>query len=382
MGTDLSDTETELVEVELDWSNGPMDYGFQLAGGKSHPVFSNDYGLYVVSVSRGGPADGKLKINDCLVKVGSVNCTAADSDVLWNLLRSSKLPISLTVKRRRSTNQGLYTVKLPVGRGVPHGLTLEHGVFIRSVAPGSAAARESSLKSGDRLCSINSRPVDSLSSINEVRSRQATLSISAYDDFVDQICRILDDSFSHNEGAVITVVRGSSPASLPAYPMSLPSLGSPSSSSSAQNMTEEEGQMEGHYSTGRRGQNSSKQSKDSLSSNATSNVSSANSIASAGLYVLDLFRDTVSRNRRSHNKDKSDHHAESGKRQSSDIGGSPATQASGPDREAAAIAVLENVIDTYNARSSAANNTIGNGGAPGTNKVSASAQVLHRGGFL
>ena len=168
LGTDLSDAETELVEVELDWSNGPMDFGFLLAGGKSHPVYSNDHGLYVVSVTRGGPADGKLKVNDCLVKVGNVNCITIDSEALWNLLRSSKLPISLTVRRRRSANQGLYTVKLHLGRGIPHGLTLEHGIFIRSIAPGSVAARESSLKSGDRVCSINSRPIDSMTSLNDV----------------------------------------------------------------------------------------------------------------------------------------------------------------------------------------------------------------------
>lgn len=175
LGTDLSDTETEFIEVELGWSNGPLDFGFSVAGGKNHPVWSNDPGLYVVSIVRGGPADGKLKINDCLVKVGSMNCTTADSDALWNMLRSSKLPVSLTVKRRRSTNQGLYTVKLHLGRGIPHGLTLENGVYIRSIAPSSVAARETSLKIGDRICSINSRPVGSMTSLNEV-----SLSISKF----------------------------------------------------------------------------------------------------------------------------------------------------------------------------------------------------------
>lgn len=168
LGPDISDVEAELIEVELDWSNGPTDFGFALAGGKSNPVSSGDPGLYVVSVARGGPADGKLKVNDCLVKVSNVNCAVADTEAFWNLLRSSKLPVCLTVKRRRSVNHGLYTVKLHLGSGMPHGLTLENGIYIRSIAPGSVAARETSLKSGDRICSINSRPVDSLTSLNEV----------------------------------------------------------------------------------------------------------------------------------------------------------------------------------------------------------------------
>lgn len=70
LGTDLSDAETETIEVELQPAgSGLYDAGFTLAGGKSRPVYSNDPGLYVVSVARGGPADGKLKINDCLIKV-------------------------------------------------------------------------------------------------------------------------------------------------------------------------------------------------------------------------------------------------------------------------------------------------------------------------
>lgn len=169
LGTDLSDAETETVEVELECcSSGLTDFGFSLAGGKNRPVCTNDPGLYVVSVCRGGPADGKLKINDCLVKVANLNCTSVDCDTVWNLLRSTKVAVSLTVRRRRTCAHGLYSVKLHLGRGVPHGLVLDSGVYIRSVTPGSVAARESSLKSGDRLCSINGRPVDSMTSLTEV----------------------------------------------------------------------------------------------------------------------------------------------------------------------------------------------------------------------
>ena len=168
LGTDFSDGETETVEIEFDWSGCMMDFGFSLAGGKNHPVSNNDYGLYVVSVTRGGPADGKLKVNDCLLKVGTHNCPTADSESVLNLLRSSKMPVSLTVKRRRCLYQGLYSVKLPLGCGVSHGLTFENGIYIRSITPGSVASRESSLKAGDRLCSINGRILDSMTSYIEV----------------------------------------------------------------------------------------------------------------------------------------------------------------------------------------------------------------------
>ena len=100
-----------------------------------------------------------------------MNCTLVDAEAVWNVLHSSssKATVTLTLKRRRSTAQGLYSVKLHLGRGLPHGLVLENGVYIRSIAPGSVAARDTSLKSGDRLCSINGRPVDSMTSLTEVR---------------------------------------------------------------------------------------------------------------------------------------------------------------------------------------------------------------------
>ena len=55
------------------------------------------------------------------------------------------------------------------------------------------------------------------------------------------MCRILDDNFGHNDGPVITVVRGGSTSpSATLYPISMPSLGSPSSGSSTHNVTEED----------------------------------------------------------------------------------------------------------------------------------------------
>lgn len=170
MGTDFSDGELETIEVDLDLSGCLIDFGFSLAGGKSHPIHTNDHGLYVVSVTRGGPADGKLKINDCLVKVGPLSCTAVDPDSIFSLLRSTKMPALLTIKRRRCLYQGLYSVKLPLGRSSDGccGLTLENGIYIRSITSGSLAARESLLKVGDRLCSINGRIIDSVTNIIDV----------------------------------------------------------------------------------------------------------------------------------------------------------------------------------------------------------------------
>ena len=182
---DLTMDETETVKVELDYPKGmdSTNLGFALGGG-------TDPGLYVVSVTNGGSAEGKLKINDRIIKVGDVSCNSIDSETVWNVLRSAEMPIVLTLKRqKRKWIQGLYSVKIESGRGLTHGLTLENGLYIQSVAPGSAAAR-SHLRNGDRVHSINGRLVDSISSR------------SAY--------QLIDDTVRYNGGLIVTVFRGSS----------------------------------------------------------------------------------------------------------------------------------------------------------------------------
>ena len=109
LGTDYSDADGETVDVEIDCSSS-YSIGFSLAGGKNRPVCHNDHGLYVTSVARNGPADGKLKVNDCLLKVGHLNCASADPDSVVNQLRSAKMAVAITVKRRRFLHQGLKNI--------------------------------------------------------------------------------------------------------------------------------------------------------------------------------------------------------------------------------------------------------------------------------
>ncbi len=158
------------------------------------------------------------------------------------------------------------------------------------------------------------------------------------------------------------------------FPVSLRSLGSPSSNSSVHNITEEEGhgdiqiqgKVDGHFTRLRH--QSSKHSKgSSLSSNTPSNMSSAGSIASAGLVVWDMVRETLGRTRRPHSKDKnSSHHADDGKRSICTTSSSPTASAN--DREAAAIAILENVIDHFNPLPPSSNNSDAPSGS-GSHKV-------------
>lgn len=60
------------------------------------------------------------------------------------------------MKRKRLTNsRGVNNVVLSVHGGKHHGLTVENGVYISRITPGSIAAREGSIAVGDRLLSVS-----------------------------------------------------------------------------------------------------------------------------------------------------------------------------------------------------------------------------------
>lgn len=168
LGPDVSDGETEIVELEMDWNTHPqLDYGFSLAGG-GRSLTSNDQGLHVTAITPGGPADGKLQVNDSLIKIDGISCSTSDPETVWNVIRTAKSPITLTLRRRKSTIPQFYSIRLVCGNSESHGIVLEQAVVVRSIAPGSAAARQGLLRNGDRLCSVNGTAISSMNSLDQV----------------------------------------------------------------------------------------------------------------------------------------------------------------------------------------------------------------------
>lgn len=47
-------------------------------------------------------------------------------------------------------------IQFPVSNNMDHGLSLESGVYISHIAPGSQAAKEGSLAVGDRILTVSS----------------------------------------------------------------------------------------------------------------------------------------------------------------------------------------------------------------------------------
>ena len=62
--------------------------GFGLLGGKDDPQAPNDNSIFVGSVQEGSTADGKLRVNDQLLKVNNVDVTNVEKKIAIQALRS------------------------------------------------------------------------------------------------------------------------------------------------------------------------------------------------------------------------------------------------------------------------------------------------------
>ncbi|PSN54915.1 hypothetical protein C0J52_01656 [Blattella germanica] len=171
---DLQEWETEILDIDLSGLASDDDLGFDLVGGRDDPHYPNDSGIYVASITKGSVADGKLKNlclsihrpNDCISRVNNLDCSNVSKRMVIETVRSSGGVANMVIRRRRMGGRCLYTTQLHVNLG-EHGLTLETGIYICKINPGSLAAKEGNLAVGDRVLSINNKPMDGLKSARE-----------------------------------------------------------------------------------------------------------------------------------------------------------------------------------------------------------------------
>uniref|UniRef100_A0A224YRI2 Discs large log 5a n=1 Tax=Rhipicephalus zambeziensis TaxID=60191 RepID=A0A224YRI2_9ACAR len=159
--TDLQEWETEIKEVHLRYEG---DFGFDISGGKEEMQAEPSVAyFYVSSILKGGTAEGKLLVNDVILKVNGLDVAGMDKRTLCDTVQNSKGSLTLVVKRRRAmSSRGVIMLSLNLSSSHEHGITLENGLYITRIGPGSVAAREGTLAVGDRILSINGKPVEDL----------------------------------------------------------------------------------------------------------------------------------------------------------------------------------------------------------------------------
>ncbi|KAM3956975.1 LOW QUALITY PROTEIN: MAGUK family member discs large 5 [Aphomia sociella] len=164
--------EWDIIDVELNWLGKDGDLGFELAGGRDEPYYPNDSSIYVTSVKKGSPVEGKIKPMDRVAEACGVSRWARSSAAAGALRAAlARGAAGLRLQRARALRRAL---RLPDARA----LALAHGIFVSKITCGSAAAQEGNIKVGDRIVSINNRSLEGMKSVSEAMNM---LNESQYD---------------------------------------------------------------------------------------------------------------------------------------------------------------------------------------------------------
>ncbi|XP_054605194.2 disks large homolog 5 isoform X3 [Nothobranchius furzeri] len=162
--TDSIEWETEVVELEKHRDMDLNALGFDVAEAINDPYLSGDSGIFVSKVDKGSIAEGRLRVNDWLLKINDVDLTNKDRKQVIKAVLSREGVINMVVRRRKSLGGRIITpVHINLAGHQESGIGLESGVFVSTLAAGSPAARECSLAVGDRLLAINGIELDNKS---------------------------------------------------------------------------------------------------------------------------------------------------------------------------------------------------------------------------
>uniref|UniRef100_A0A665X8Q4 Disks large homolog 5-like n=1 Tax=Echeneis naucrates TaxID=173247 RepID=A0A665X8Q4_ECHNA len=189
--TDSMEWETEVVEFEKHRDMDLKALGFDIAEGVNDPYLPGDCGIFVSKVDKGSIAEGRLRVNDWLLKINDVDLTNKDRKQVIKAMLSEEGVINMVVRRRKSLGGRIVTpIQINLAGNKDSGIGLENGVFVATLAPGSPAARDCTLTIGDRLLAINGIALDnkSLSECESLlRNCRDSLSISLMK-FLPQSC--------------------------------------------------------------------------------------------------------------------------------------------------------------------------------------------------
>ncbi|XP_006837537.1 PREDICTED: disks large homolog 5-like [Chrysochloris asiatica] len=169
--TDSMEWETEVIEFERETEDIDLKaLGFDMAEGVNEPCFPGDCGIFVTKVDKGSIADGRLRVNDWLLRINHVDLINKDKTQALKALLHGEGAINMVVRRRKSLGSKVVTpLHINLSGQKDSGISLENGVYAAAVVPGSPAAREGSLVVGDRIVAINGIALDN-KSLNECES--------------------------------------------------------------------------------------------------------------------------------------------------------------------------------------------------------------------
>ncbi|XP_021376711.1 disks large homolog 1-like isoform X4 [Mizuhopecten yessoensis] len=163
----------EYEEIPLERGNTGL--GFSIAGGSDNPHIGEDPAIFITKIIQGGAAaaDGRLKMNDIIVKVNETDVSNATHSEAVEALKQAGTRVVLYVKRLRAPLENVLEIELVKGNkglgfSIAGGIGNQHipgdnGIFVTKIIEGGAAEQDGRLAMGDRLIAVNDANLDNVS---------------------------------------------------------------------------------------------------------------------------------------------------------------------------------------------------------------------------
>lgn len=185
--------ESDYINGEPEWEyetiplfRGNTGLGFSIAGGADNPHIGEDPSIFITKIIPGGAAaeDGRLKINDIIVKVNEVDVSEATHSEAVDALKQAGTRVVLHVKRLKAPTESVLEIQLiksnkGLGFSIAGGIGNQHipgdnGIFVTKIIEGGAAEQDGRLAVGDRLIAVNEANLDNVTHEEAVAALKAT----------------------------------------------------------------------------------------------------------------------------------------------------------------------------------------------------------------
>ena len=88
LGLDLAGGRWALMLGRL-WISGGARHGDYWSSSRDDPVCPGENPIYIASISKGSVVEGKLKVNDCILRVNNIDCRDVDRGTIISTLRGA-----------------------------------------------------------------------------------------------------------------------------------------------------------------------------------------------------------------------------------------------------------------------------------------------------
>ncbi|GIY58267.1 discs large homolog 1-like protein [Caerostris darwini] len=177
--------EEDWVYQEITLERSGAGLGFSIAGGVDNPHIGDDPSIYITKLIAGGAAaaDGRLQVNDIIVKVNDTNVVDVPHCVAVDALKRAGNTVRLLVKRIRGPMRGLEIALVKGSKGlgfsIAGGVGNQHipgddGIYITKVMEGGAAHVDGRLQVGDKLIAVGDVNLEHVTHEEAVATLKAT----------------------------------------------------------------------------------------------------------------------------------------------------------------------------------------------------------------